>query len=60
MTDEPENLTLALVREMRQHLDTRFDRVEARLGNLENGHAALSKRFDSVKQAAFADSLLGG
>lgn len=52
-------MMLALLREIRQHLDTRFDKVESRLANLEASHSALNKRFDSVKQAAFADSLLG-
>jgi chaperonin cofactor prefoldin len=59
MADEPENLILVLLREMRQHMDNRFDGVEARLGNVEASQSALGKRFDAVKQAAFADSLLG-
>lgn len=56
---EPENHTLRLLQDIRregQELRKSVDRLE---GRLEKGFSDLSERLDSLRQAAFGESVLG-
>jgi polyhydroxyalkanoate synthesis regulator phasin len=45
---EPENLTLALLRELRSELERQ-----------DKAHKALERRFDNLRQAVLGESVLG-
>jgi tetrahydromethanopterin S-methyltransferase subunit G len=60
---EPENMILPLLREMRAAMDRRFEGITS---DMQKGFNAVDHRFDglekkieSVKQAAFGESVLG-
>jgi hypothetical protein len=59
-------MTLILLREMRARMeerfgsmDGRFDSVEQKLAEHDRRFDALEKKIDVIKQAAFAESILG-
>lgn len=63
---EPENMTLVLLRELRSRMETRFDNLDRKLAEHDarfDAHdarfTALEKKIDTIKQAAFAESILG-
>ncbi|MFD2184564.1 hypothetical protein [Rhodoplanes azumiensis] len=63
---EPENMTLVLLRDLRSRMETRFDAIDRKLGEHDTRFdehdarfAALEKKIDTIKQAAFAESILG-
>ncbi|MBI5112171.1 hypothetical protein [Rhodoplanes serenus] len=63
---EPENMTLVLLRELRSRMETRFDSLDRKLAEHDarfDAHdarfTALEKKIDTIKQAAFAESILG-
>lgn len=56
---EPENMTLVLLREMRAEMTGGFRDVKAQVQEVNARVAALDVKVDSVKQAAFGESLVG-
>jgi hypothetical protein len=56
---EPDNLVLSLLRELRNRMEARFDRVDAKLVEHDQKFVAIEKKIESVKQAAFGESVLG-
>ncbi len=56
---EPESMILPLLREMRAEMHRRFDAVDRRFDVVDNRFEKLEKKIDSVKQAAFGESVLG-
>ncbi|KAA5599867.1 hypothetical protein [Blastochloris sulfoviridis] len=56
---EPDNLVLSLLREMRGDMSSMRAEMAAGFKSVESGIADLEKRIDSVKQAAFGESVLG-
>ena len=49
MADEPENLTLRLLREMRQETNQRFDAVEQQMLNLSSAIGGLASAIGELK-----------
>ena len=49
---EPNNLVLVHLREIRAEMNARFNKVDERFDRLE-------KKIETVKQAAFGESVLG-
>jgi hypothetical protein len=62
MTDEPENLTLRLLREMRQETNQRFDAVEQQMLNLSSAIggvvSAIGELKTDVKELTLVTGLL--
>ena len=56
---EPNNLVLPLLREIRADMTGMRGEMAAGFRAVESGIADLEKRIDSVKQAAFGESVLG-
>lgn len=56
---EPENVTLVLLREMRSRMETRFDSIDRKLAEHDTRFDALDSKVETVKKAAFGESLVG-
>jgi chaperonin cofactor prefoldin len=60
---EPDNFILTLLREIRAEMNQRFQGLEtgmnARFNSVDEQLDRVDKRIDSVKQAAFGESVLG-
>ena len=60
---EPDNMILVLLREIRAEMNSRFDAMTGdmnnRFNNVDNRFERLEKKLESVKQAAFGESVLG-
>ncbi len=56
---EPESMILPLLREIRAVMDKRFDGVDRKFDAVDRRFDALEKKLESVKQAAFGESLIG-
>lgn len=56
---EPENMTLVLLREMRSRMETRFDAIDRKLADHDTRFEALDAKLETVKKAAFGESLVG-
>ncbi len=59
MADEPENMVLLLLRELRSDMKAGLESVERRLGGVDGRLERLEKKVENIRQAQFADSLLG-
>jgi chaperonin cofactor prefoldin len=56
---EPENFTHRLLREMRAEMTGQFEELRTEIGGLRDEVRENTKRMESLKQAAFGESVLG-
>jgi hypothetical protein len=56
---EPDNMVLILLREIRAEMNERFSRMDGRFDGMDARFETLESKIDSVKQAAFGESVLG-
>lgn len=56
---DPESMILPLLREIRAEMNSRFDEVGRRFDGVSERFVQLEKKIESVKQAAFGESVLG-
>jgi hypothetical protein len=56
---EPDNMVLILLREIRTEMNERFSRMDGRFDGMDARFETLESKIDSVKQAAFGESVLG-
>ena len=56
---EPESMILPLLREIRAEMNRRFDEVDRNFKAVDGRFDGLEKKIESVKQAAFGESVLG-
>jgi len=56
---EPENFTHRLLREMRAEMTGQFEELRTEIGGLRDEVRETTKPMESLKQAAFGESVLG-
>jgi len=59
MADEPDNHTLALLREMRADMKAGFSGLENRVKAVDLRFDRLEKKLENIRQLHHADSILG-
>lgn len=57
--EEPDNLVLALLREMRYDMNKKFNDLNDEMKSLSNQIKELDKKVENVKKAAFGESVMG-
>lgn len=56
---ESENMTLVLLGELQNRMETRFDAIDRKLAEHDGRFEVLDSKVEAVEKAAFGESLVG-